>query len=543
MRQPSLNRPRLAARLLLWPAAVLTAAGLVAAACTPVTGPAPASRPGPPVPVLSWRSCDGGFQCATARVPLDYRHPHGLAIRIAVIRHLATGSARPLGSLFVNRGGPAAQIDGLVAHYRLIPAALRARFDIISFDPRGFGHSTAVRCFPTTAAENRFFAGLPAGFPVGADQQSVWEQTFARFGALCAQRNGGLLDHDSTADVARDMDLLRQAVGDPALNYLGLSYGTGLGATYANLFPARVGRLVLDGNLDPVAWTHGNGGLPTDMRLGSDLASAAALKAFLDLCGKAPVAACAFSAGTASATRAKFSTLLHRLREHPVIIGNPPQAYTYASAVGSVPLDDVAAWPGWASLLQQLWTASAAARRTSAGTQGAGRLASGPLGTTAPPSAVYSGREQQLAVFCSDSPNPRDPRAYAAAAQLAYERSGVVGPENAWFSDEQCAGWPSAAGQDRYAGPWNRPTASPILLIGNTGDPRTSYQDSVAMSRDLARARLLTVDGYGHTEFDNPSTCAINHEVRYFLAGTLPPAGTICPQNEAPFPPPDARTR
>ena len=539
MRQPSLYPPGLAVRLLLWPAAVVLAAGLVAAACTPVTGPASASRPGPPpVPALSWRSCDGGFQCATTRVPLDYRHPHGKAIRIAVIRHLATGSARPIGSLFVNRGGPAAQIDGLVAHYGLIPAALRARFDIISFDPRGFGHSTAVRCFPSTAAESGFFAGLPAGFPVGAGQQSAWEQTFARFGALCAQLNGSLLDHDSTADVARDMDLLRQAVGDPVLNFLGLSYGTGLGATYANLFPARVGHLVLDGNLDPSAWTHGNGGQPTDMRLGSDLASAATLKAFLDLCGKAPVAACAFSAGAAAATRAKFSTLLHRLRRHPVIIGNPPQTYTYASAIASVPLGDVAAWPGGASLLQQLWTASATGRRISAATRGTGRLASGLSGTTASPSAVYTGREQQLAVFCSDSPNPRDPRAYAAAAQLAYERSGVLGPENAWFSDEQCAGWPSAAGQDRYAGPWNRPTASPILLIGNTGDPRTSYQDSVAMSRDLARARLLTVDGYGHTEFDNPSTCAIDYEVRYFLAGTLPPADITCPQNGAPFPTP-----
>lgn len=534
--------PRFAARLLLWPAAVVPAAGLVAAACTPVTGSASASRRGPPpVPALSWRSCDGGFQCATARVPLDYRHPHGVAIRLAVIRHLATGPARPIGSLFVNRGGPAAQVDGLVTHYGLIPAALRARFDIISFDPRGFGHSTAVRCFPTTAAEDSFFAGLPAGFPVGAGQQSAWEQTYARFGALCAQRNISLLDHDSTADVARDMDLLRQAVGDPVLNYLGLSYGTGLGATYANLFPGRVGRLVLDGNLNPVAWTHPDGGQPTDLREGSDLASAATLKAFLDLCGKAPAAACAFSAGTAAGTRAKFSTLLHRLRQHPVAIGNPPQTYTYASAIASVPLGDVAEWPGGASLLQQLWTASAPGRRASAATQGAGRQASGLLGTTASPSAVYAGREQQLAEFCSDSPNPHDPRAYAAAAQLAYARSGVAGPENAWFSDEQCAGWPSAASQDRYAGPWNRPTASPILLIGNTGDPRTSYQDSVAMSRDLARARLLTVAGYGHTEFDNPSTCAINDEVRYFLAGALPPAGTICPQNGAPFPPPPGR--
>jgi pimeloyl-ACP methyl ester carboxylesterase len=518
---------------------MLPAAGLLAAACTPVTSSATASRPGPPpVPALSWRSCDGGFQCASARVPLDYRHPDGKSIRIALLRHLATGSARPIGSLFVNRGGPSAQIDGLVANYRRIPAALRARFDIVTFDPRGFGFSTAVRCFPTIAAENSFFAGLPAGFPVGTSQQSAWERTFARFGGLCAQRNGSLLEHDSTADVARDLDLLRRAVGDPVLNYLGLSYGTGLGATYANLFPARVGHLVLDGNLNPVAWTHGNGGQPTDMRMGSDLASAATLKAFLDLCGSASTAACAFSAGTAAATRAKFSTLLHRLSQHPVTIGIPPQTYTYASTVASLPLGAVAAWPAGSSLLQQLWMASATGRRASTATRAAAGRAGGPASTAASPPAVYTGREQQLAVFCSDSPNPRDPRAYAAAARLAYAQSGVVGPENAWYSDEQCAGWPAAAGQDRYAGPWNQPTASPILLIGNTGDPRTSYQDSVAMSRHLARARLLTVDGYGHTEFDNPSTCATNYEIRYFLAGTLPPAGTICQQDAVPFPPP-----
>ncbi len=437
-----------------------------------------------------------------------------------------------------NRGGPSAQVEGLVANYGRIPAALRARFDIVTFDPRGFGYSTAVRCFPTTGAENAFFAGLPAGFPVGASQESAWERTFARFDALCAMRNGSLLDHDSTADVARDMDLLRRAVGDPVLNYLGLSYGTGLGATYANLFPARVGHLVLDGNLNPVAWTRGNGGQPTDMRMGSDVASAATLKAFLDLCGMTSTAACAFSAGTPAATRAKFSTLLHRLRQHPVTIGTPPQTYTYASTVASVPLGDVAAWQGGGSLLQQLWAASATRRRASAATPAAGGLATGLSGAAASPSVVYTGREQQLAVFCSDSPNPRDPRAYADAARLAYARSGVVGPENAWYPDEQCAGWPSAAGQDRYAGPWNRPTASPILLIGNTGDPRTSYQDSVAMSRNLARARLLTVDGYGHTEFDNPSTCATTYEIRYFLAGALPRAGTICQQDAAPFPPP-----
>jgi hypothetical protein len=136
----------------------------------------------------------------------------------------------------------------------------------------------------------------------------------------------------------------------------------------------------------------------------------------------------------------------------------------------------------------------------------------------------------RISILCADTPNPRNPAAYAAAAA-----SGTFAPTFAW-STEGCADWPAAAAQDRYVGPWDRPTASTILLLANTGDPVTAYQDSVAMSRDLARARLLTVDGYGHTVGNNPSTCAINDAVQYTLTGALPNPGTVCQQNINPFP-------
>jgi pimeloyl-ACP methyl ester carboxylesterase len=318
------------------------------------------------------------------------------------------------------------------------------------------------------------------------------------------------------------MDLLRQAVGAPVLNYVGESYGTLLGATYANLFPARVGHMALDGNVDPAAWTR-SGPLPSWLRLGRDQGSARGMGDFLGLCGQATTARCAFSAGTPAATRAKWTTLLRRLRAHPVTLGSPAQEYTYAYAVASVPLGDVTQWPGEATLLQQLWLASVMHRAAASADQ-------------AVPAAT-AGLEQQLAVVCSDGPNPGDPGAYPGLARRAYARSGGFGTEFTWEA-EQCAQWPTVAGQDRYAGPWNRRTAAPILLIGNTGDPTTPYQGSVALSRELARARLLTVDGYGHTEQANPSTCALDDEVRYLLTGTLPPAGTICPQDAPPFPAP-----
>jgi hypothetical protein len=145
----------------------------------------------------------------------------------------------------------------------------------------------------------------------------------------------------------------------------------------------------------------------------------------------------------------------------------------------------------------------------------------------------YSGAESQLGVLCSDSPNPRIPAEYAAQAALASARSGVVGPYWAWGA-EACAQWPVLA-RDRYTGPFDRPTAAPILVVGNTADPATPYQDAVAMSHDLADARLLTVDGYGHTALANPSSCVAAAEDSYFVTGTLPPPGTVCHQNALPF--------
>jgi len=506
---------RLAAATTLLAALASTTMG--AASAAPV-----ARQNAPPVPVLDWRTCDSGFQCATARVPLDYRHPRGATISIALIRHLATDRAHRAGTLFVNGGGPSEQIEPFIAQFPAFPPRLRARFDIVTFDMRGFGLSSAVRCFSSTGAENKFLADLPPGFPVGARQVAAWEKKFARFDAICARNGGRLLQHDTSTDVARDMNLLRQAMRIRKLNYIGLSDATGLGAVYANLFPATAGHMVLDGNLDPVAWSR-RGRLPEQLRQGEDLATASVMRSFLNLCGTASTSACAFSAGTPAATRAKFSTLLNRLLKHPVTIGTPPQTFTYASTINDLPLGQVSDWPGAAVQLQQLWAASAA--KHAPATAGA---ALGPL---------YTGPDQQYAEFCADTAGPHGTRAYEAAARLANARSGGFGLDLTW-TEEPCAAWPATASQDRYTGPWNRRTASPILVIGNTGDPVTPYHDAVAMSRDLDRARLLTVSEFGHTEFYNPDTCATNYEISYLTTGALPPAGTVCQQDTPPFPTP-----
>jgi pimeloyl-ACP methyl ester carboxylesterase len=522
-----------------WIRLSVAAVGLFAAIMSMTVGTASAvpvsSQSEPPVPVLDWRSCDSGFQCATARVPLDYRHPDGTKISIAVIRHLATDPAHQIGTLFVNYGGPEEQIEPFVSGFTALPAQLRARYDIVTFDPRGFGFSAAVRCFSSVAADNKFNASLP-DYPVGARQDAAWDRTFARFDARCVQRNGSLLKHVTTADTARDMNLLRQAVGAPKLNYLGASYGTVLGAIYANLFPATTGHMVFDGAMDPVIWSS-SGRLPQVLRQHRDLADVAALRSYLDLCGQAPVSACAFSAGTPAATKAKFATLEMRLLRHPVTFGTPPRTVTYADLVNPVNLESVRQLRNTA-YLQQLWVASGSspgAPASSAAMHPSGAAAAASPAPSGASGGVYTGIDQTYAALCADNADPRNVGFYAAAARLAWARAGGFGLYWAW-QEEACAHWPTAA-PDQYRGPWNHRTASTILVMSLTHDPITTHRNAIAMTRDLARARLLTIDGFGHTELlnDNPSRCATNDEVRYLTTGALPPAGTVCSQ-KPPFP-------
>ena len=253
------------------------------------------------------------------------------------------------------------------------------------------------------------------------------------------------------------------------MNYLGLSYGTLLGATYANLFPDQVRAMVLDGNVDPVAWTNGGEDrtfLGTSLRLRSDIASARTLNAFLDLCGQASVDRCAFSAGSTVATRAKWTTLLQRLREHPVTLDNV--TFTYAVLASAMnawltttgPQPGFIGWTAAAGVLRDLWERStpggaltavepAAAVRFTTGRGAAGRRAS------AGAEERYAGPEQGLAVLCAESPNPRTPLAFLVLDPLTYARAGDIGPWWIWNYDEPCASWPATAA-DRYTGPWNR---------------------------------------------------------------------------------------
>ena len=526
---------------------ISAAVALAALAVAPALAASAASAPSAAtvaVPRLVWRRCaspeERGFQCATARVPLDYSHPRGPTIQLAVIRHRASDRAHRIGTLFFNPGGPGTSGTAtLPLILKILPAALQARFDIASWDPRGVGASTAVKCLPTAQDEMRFLHGMIAGesFPVGRAEVNRWLARYRVFDRLCAARNRHLLRHVSTADTVRDLDLLRVAVGDRRLTYFGGSYGTFLGATYANLFPGRVRALVLDGNLNPIAYVsrqlRANRGrfLSTNLRVRADQSSARVLNAFLALCGRIDTARCAFSAGSAAATRAKYTALLRRLRTHP-----QSAKVTYAGVVSDTgsALASPTDWPDLAKRLQQVWTIGHESR-ASAAAEPFSLPAPAPSPITASAASSPSQSTGQVsAILCSESPNP-GPAGFRSLDRFAYKRSGPLGPWWLWIN-VGCASW-SASAADRYAGPWNRRTANPVLVIGDTYDPTTPYQGAVAMTRELARARLLTLDGYGHTSGADPSACVRRAEVAYLVDLRLPPRGTVCQPDRAPFDP------
>jgi pimeloyl-ACP methyl ester carboxylesterase len=511
-------------RVLILLAAVALAAPAVSSALAASAASAPSAAT-VAVPRLVWHRCASpgqqGFQCATARVPLDYLDPRGPRIHLAVIRHRASDRAHRIGTLFFNPGGPGASgTVFLPLLFKQLPAALgalQARFDLASWDPRGVGASTAVKCRPTVEEEIRFLDGMVAGesLPVGRAEMDRWLERYRVFDRLCAGRNRNLLRHVSTADTARDLDLLRAAVGDRRLSYLGFSYGTFLGATYANLFPGRVRGLVLDGNVNPMAYVSrqltANRGLflSTDLRQCSDQGSARDLNAFLERCGRTDTAHCAFSAGSAPATRAKYFALLGRLRTDP-----QSAKVTYAEVVSdTVSALESTAWSDLAKLLQQVWTTTGQESRPLPASEpfSLPALAPPPIAASAV-SAPLQSVAQTFAIRCSESPNP-GPAGFRSLDRFAYDRSGPIGPWWLWAA-VACASW-SASAADRYAGPWNRRTANPVLVVGNTYDPNTPHQGAVAMARQLASARLLTLDGYGHTSGADPSACVLRAEVAY----------------------------
>lgn len=486
-------------------------AGLLAVVAVVPAGRAPAAPAAP----ISWQACTGagaaGYDCARYAVPLDHARPGAGTVELALMRRRAGDPAHRLGSLFFDPGGPG--VSGLSFPTRaadLLPTAVLQRYDVIGFDPRGVGASTPVRCFTTQEQAEQVFGRMTL-VPVGAELATTLDAD-RDYAAACGRTAGPLLAHLATADVARDLDLLRAAVGDRRLNYVGQSYGTLIGATYANLFPDRVGRFVLDGNVDPALRTSDG------LEYGRQRAAGyeRVLDAVLAECAAVGPARCAFAAGDPAA---KFAELRDRLHRGPLALpaGGSLTLSSFTTAVvnGLGTVDRVAplmaGLQGWYRVLHP--TAPAGSARVT-------------------PATPYTWDDSYSGVNCLDEPVPPDPDRYPAIAR-AWERESPTFGRYQAFDEPACAAWP-VPGTDRYSGPWNRPTA-PILLLGNVLDPATSYAFNLRMRAELADATLVTTDTVGHTVLGR-SACVADLTAAYLLTGAVPAGGTRCQPDQRPFP-------
>jgi pimeloyl-ACP methyl ester carboxylesterase len=521
-------------------------AALVAAlAATLFTIPSSAGATTPPasgtgsaaVPRLDWATCAGegleAFECATAVVPLDYDRPRGRQITLALTRLPAGDPSRRIGSLFINPGGPGGSGVEFVqgAGPFLYSDEVRARFDLVGFDPRGVIGSTPLRCYETF--EDALADLAPFPFPVTREEERVWIRSDRAVARACAERGGPILNHMSTANVARDLDLLRRAVGDAKLTYAGYSYGSYLGTTYANLFPGKVRSLVVDGVLDPVAWSTGRGDqartLPFSTRLRSAKGAYQTLQEFLRLCD-AGGPNCAFSEGDPAR---RFDRLARRLLREPVEFTDPGSGetilVTYAELIGATlgVLYDPSVWPLWAEILQQLYelTSPAAA---AADLEALRARLGGAFQQEDYPNFI----EGFPGVACSETHNPSNVGAWARAARAQDRQFPYFGRPWTWISSI-CEPWPGWD-RDHYDGPWNRTTANPVLVVGNLFDPATPYHGAVTVDRLLPRSRLLTLAGWGHTSLF-ASACVDGYVSTYLLTTRVPPRGTVCEPDVVPF--------
>jgi pimeloyl-ACP methyl ester carboxylesterase len=521
------------------PIASAAARVAAAAAAAPAAAPvAAASVTAAPVQRISWSPCRDGFECARVNTPLDHDQPDGVQVALSVVRLPAADPARRVGSLLVNPGGPGGSgVDFVRDAGKFFPLELRRSFDLVGFDPRGILRSSPLRCFATF---DEALGSLPDfEFPLTAREERQQRTSDQRLARACARRGGPVLAHMSTSDVARDMDLLRTALGDSRLTYLGYSYGSVLGQVYANLFPDRVRALVLDGVLDPIAWTTGRGNeartTPFNVREHSDQGASRTLGEFFRLCDAAGQD-CAFSGDA----RGRYSTLTTRLRRSPLETGpdGEPETLTYADVVSATlgAMFDPSTWPDLAEFLAEVERAQS----PSAINGRLARLRAG-LGLSRAAQEPYPNVvEGSPGVFCSDSVNPRSFGTWRAAAHEAARRYRYFGRAWGWVGSV-CAPWTSAAGQDRYLGPWTARTSSPVLLVGNYFDPATRYQGAVTVSRLLPGASLLSYAGWGHTAYLGRGNFCVDDKVTQYLVTTLTPApGTVCPPEGSPFGPTEA---
>ncbi|GII94736.1 alpha/beta hydrolase [Sinosporangium siamense] len=457
---------------------------------------------------LKWRDCGAGFECAKLQVPLDYAKPEGQQLQISVIRLPASGTDR-IGSVVVNPGGPGGSgVQYARAARSILSDEVRERFDVVGFDPRGVGESAPVRCL--SARELDDYMSLDNS-PDGPEEVSEFERGSRRFAAGCESESARLLPYVGTVNVARDLDVLRSALGDKGLTYLGKSYGTLIGAVYADLFPARVRALVLDGAVDPSLSS-------IEVNLTQARGFETAYRAFLEDCFKA--ADCPFRGRDVDGAMREVTELLRRSDNKPLRnrSGDGRRITESWVMLGIItPLYDRRSWPTLRQALNEALDGD-----------GTTLLRMADVLIDRRGDGTYSNQtESNMAVNCVDSPYPTSLADFTKAAKEAAKEAPNFGRQVMWGS-LPCAYWPVPAG--KRTGTLTAKGAPPIVVIGTYRDPATPYAWAKALSRQLTSGVLLSYDGDGHTAYFTGSTCVDDAVDRYLVSLKPPAEGTVCPK-------------
>ncbi|MGC5615459.1 alpha/beta hydrolase [Georgenia sp. Z1491] len=455
---------------------------------------------------VSWTDCDD-YECADIEVPLDYDAPDGETISLA-IKRLPASDGEPIGSMLINPGGPGGSgVEFVEYATSSISPEVTSVYDVVGFDPRGVQNSTQIDCVSDSELDRL----LATDYPDTPEGEADWEADAQLIGEGCAAESGDLAGNVDTESAARDMDVIRAVLGESQLDYLGYSYGTLLGSTYADLFPDNVGRMVLDGALDPTSTGF-------DVTLGQAGGFEGALRAYIEDCQSGSL--CPLS-GSVDDGAEQIVELLESAEANPLPTGDPDRPLTQALALTGIilPMYDESSWPMLTAALQAAINLD----------EGSALLQFADLYNTRNPDGTFADNstEANWAINCLDYPAVEHTQAeldeqVAELEEVAPTFGQFFGGEN----DELCLNYPHQS--EREPGPVSAEGSGPIVVIGTTGDPATPYEWAVGLADQLDEGVLVSYEGEGHTAYGRSNDCVQGAVDEFFLEGTPPEDELSC---------------
>ena len=453
---------------------------------------------------LSWKDCREGDQCADLEVPLDYRKPQGRTIELSLLRVPAREQKGKIGALLVNPGGPGASgVDYAASAKTYFNRPILDHFDIVGFDPRGVGRSNPIDCLSDEQLD-QFAAADPD--PDDAPEQQESDALLRQFGEGCLARSGALTRHVSTEEAARDMDVLRAALRQPKMLYFGASYGTFLGGTYADLFPDKVGRMVLDGAIDPTV----------SLVKGAEIQAKGfetALRAYVGHC--VDKGDC-YLGGSVDEGIGKIQDLLERTDAQPLPTSGSRELTEGLAVLGI-----------WAPLYNRdYWFALDQGLKTAFSGNGEVLLRRADAYLNRGPDGYNDNSGEAIyAVNCLDRDewiNPGEVERYQGRIMKA---SPTFGRLFAWGLTA-CGSWAVHSGKKPH--PLRATGSAPIMVVGTSRDPATPLSWAEGLVKQLDNAVLVKRDGDGHTGYKAGNECVDDAVEAYLVSGTVPKATVSC---------------